>query len=66
MQVCFNSTAIVDDTSQEPTESFMLVITATDPMNDLIVVDPPTTTITIIDNDGKLKTSVCIIIVRCW
>ena len=65
MQVCFNSTAIVDDTNQEPTESFMLVITATDPMNDLIVVDPSTTTITIIDNDGKLKTSVCTMLVRC-
>lgn len=53
-RVCFNSSSIVDDTNQEPEESFMLRLLATVPNNPLIVFSPVTTNVIILDNDRKL------------
>ena len=54
MRVCFNSSSIVDDSNQEPPESFMLRLLDTSPMNPNIIFSPETTTVIILDDDCKL------------
>ena len=52
-RVCFNSSSIVDDSNQEPTESFTLRLSDSTP-NQGVMFSPDTTTVFILDTDRKL------------
>ena len=53
-RTCFNSSSLEDDDdAMEPDETFMLNITMTNPDDPRIFVGVPTTTVIIVDSDGK-------------
>ncbi len=51
---CFNSSSILDDTTAELTERFLLRISSTTPSSSLVMIERSTTDVIILDNDGNV------------
>ena len=56
-RMCFTSDSVIDDNEDEDDKTFVLEIVEVDPDDPRVNVTDGTTTVIIVDNDGKLITS---------